>query len=308
MRPQEHFEDWNTDHEPWSGCTPLPIEPMLDTRYQQPVVSSSTYEEELGRLIGLAGPKAEVKRLADFARMNQQRKAQGLPALSNSLHMAFLGGPGTGKTSFARIIATVLKDTGILARGHLVEVDRSALVGTHIGQSEPLIMAKLMEALGGVLFIDEFYALATASDWDFGRRVIDVLVKFMEDHRHELCVIIAGYPEPMTKAISSNPGLKRRLGRIIHFPDYSAEDLMEIFDGFIIANKYALAVDAYPAVVRAIISHHANRGPDFGNAGDMRNFFERVTETLASRAMHDGSSITHILKDDIEQAAKLCLN
>ncbi len=284
---------------------------MVDKRYLEPEPGEPKpppYQADLDKLIGMAGPKAEVMRLANLATMAQKRRLAGLPTLSSSFHMSFTGNPGTGKTTFARIVAKVLHHHGILPKEGVVEVDRSSLIGQYQGHSEAAIKAKLQEALGRVLFIDEFYALAVEhkGGTDFGKMVIDVLVKFMEDNRDNISIIVAGYTEPMQKAIASNPGLKSRFTRTIHFPDYSAEELLEIFDNMVIEKKFTLTDDAYPAVGRVVKAHYANRGEDFGNARDMRTLFERVTDVQANRVISDNTSITVITAPDIREAAALC--
>jgi stage V sporulation protein K len=283
---------------------------MVDKRYLEPVASEPKepdYQAALDALIGMAGPKAEVARLANLAKMAEKRKVAGLPALTNSFHMVFTGNPGTGKTTFARIIAKVLHQHGILPKEGIVEVDRSTLVGMFVGHSEAAVKKKLDEALGRVLFIDEFYGLVTEGGGnDFGARVIDVLVKYMEDHRENLCVIAAGYTEPMQKAIASNPGLKSRFTRTIHFDDYSEIELIDIFDAILLDKKFSLADDAYPVVGKVIKAHHAGRKADFGNARDIRTLFERVTDVQADRTMTDDSDITIITADDVKRAAVLC--
>lgn len=282
---------------------------MADSRYFQPPPQEpkkTDYHEDLAKLVGMAGPKKEVERLANVSAMAAKRKESGLPPLKNSYHMVFTGNPGTGKTTFARIISKVLFHHGILPREGIVEVDRSSLVGMYIGHSEAAVKAKLNEALGRVLFIDEFYALTNESGSDFGKQVIDVLVKYMEDHRDNLCVIVAGYTEPMQKAIASNPGLKSRFTRWIHFDDYSAEELVDIFDDMLKAHGFTLSDDAYPVVGQTLTAHHAARQQDFGNARDVRTLFERLTDVQADRAVGDGSDITLIIADDVRRAATLC--
>jgi SpoVK/Ycf46/Vps4 family AAA+-type ATPase len=185
--------------------------------------------EELQALTGLTTIKTAVHRLADLARINQQRKKLKLKGGNPALHMVFTGNPGTGKTTVARLIGKILHSIGILSSGHTVETDKSGLIGGFLGQTPGMVKAKVDEAMGGVLYIDEAYSL-TEDDRDlYGREAVDTLLKRMEDDRGNLVVIVAGYPEKMKTFIQSNPGLRSRFTRTIRFPDYSPAELQEIF-------------------------------------------------------------------------------
>ena len=185
---------------------------------------------ELDALVGLQQVKADVRRLTSLLRIQKLREERGLPTLEASHHLVFTGNPGTGKTTVARLLSQILRALGIVSKGHLVETDRSHLVAGYVGQTAVRTREAMESALGGTLLIDEAYALARGSEQDFGREAIDTIVKFMEDHRDDLAVIAAGYPEEMAELIDANPGLKSRFVRTVHFPDYTTEELVAIFE------------------------------------------------------------------------------
>ena len=236
---------------------------------------------ELDALIGLTPVKAEIHRVADLLRVMQLRRERGLPTTAGSRHLVFTGNPGTGKTTVARLLAQIYRSLEVVERGQLVETDRSALVAGFVGQTAPRVVDAFDRADGGVLLIDEAYALARGSEQDFGREAIDTIVKLMEDRRERVVLIVAGYPEEMATFIETNPGLRSRFPRTIHFPDYTVDELARIFDSMAARNHYRLADDAR-GVLRATLGTY-DRGKGFGNARVVRNLFEQSVANHATR-------------------------
>ncbi|MER6399802.1 right-handed parallel beta-helix repeat-containing protein [Kitasatospora sp. NPDC059973] len=240
---------------------------------------------ELDALVGLATVKQEVRTLIDLIAVGRRRRQAGLKAPSLRRHLVFTGAPGTGKTTVARLYGEILASLGVLQRGHLVEVARVDLVGEHIGSTAIRTAAAFDRARGGVLFIDEAYALAPEDGArDFGREAIDTLVKLMEDHRDEVVVIVAGYTAEMERFLSANPGVSSRFSRTITFPDYSADELLEIARAQCAEHEYALA----EATEGALLLHFGTleRGPNFGNGRTARQVFETMVERHAMRVAH----------------------
>lgn len=239
---------------------------------------------ELESLIGLAPVKQEIATLINYLSHQQQRRALNLPTAPLSLHMLFLGNPGTGKTTVARIFGQMLGALGILTKGHLVETDRSGLVAEYAGQTGPKTQRKIDAALGGVLFIDEAYSLAEAhGDDTYGREALQVLLKRMEDDRHHLAVILAGYPQPMQRLLRVNPGLASRIAAHLHFPDYQPRELAQIFQVFCEKNHYRLLAATRAKLLLGFHWLYAHRNERFGNARLVRNVFERAVRQLANR-------------------------
>ncbi len=239
--------------------------------------------EQLDGLIGLSTIKHDVKELVSFVRIQKMRSDQGLKSVPVSLHLVFTGNPGTGKTTVARIIAKLYRQIGVLSKGQLVEVDRSGLVAGYVGQTALKTMEKIEQALGGVLFVDEAYALSENDDDAFGQEAINTILKAMEDHRDDLVVIVAGYTGPMERFINSNPGLKSRFNKYIEFPDYSIDELEAIFMQN--CDRYDYEVD--PDIqhqIRALITARQLANPEnFANAREVRNMFEEIITNQARR-------------------------
>jgi SpoVK/Ycf46/Vps4 family AAA+-type ATPase len=240
--------------------------------------------EQLDRLIGLNAIKHDVREMADFAKLAMIRKEKGLKAVPVSMHLVFTGNPGTGKTTVARILAKIYKNIGVLSKGQLVEVDRSGLVAGYVGQTALKTQDVIKSALGGVLFIDEAYALSQKDD-NFGQEAIDTILKAMEDHRDDFIVIVAGYTKPMEKFINSNPGLKSRFNKYIEFPDYTIEELEKIFYMNCDKYDYKVSEDAKGAIKAMILTRKLNNPVNFANARDVRNMFEDIITNQARRVV-----------------------
>ena len=251
--------------------------------------------KELDSYVGLAAVKREVQDLIDLAAVEQLRRQHGLPTADMSLHMVFTGSPGTGKTTIARLMARVYHSLGILSRGQLVEVDRSGLVAGYVGQTAIRTRKVIDSALGGVLFIDEAYALNGGGANDFGQEAIDTLLKAMEDHRDDLVVIVAGYDGLMDAFIRSNPGLESRFNRFLHFADYTEEELLAIFRMQCQKGCYVLD-PAAEEPLRALLEARMGDAVSFGNARGVRNLFEQILVRQAGRLAGQGSGVT---KEDL---------
>jgi hypothetical protein len=256
---------------------------------------------ELDELVGLAEVKAEVKLVTDLIQVQKLRKERGLPVVEGSRHLVFTGNPGTGKTTVARLLAQIYRTLGVVAKGHLIETDRPGLVAGFVGQTALKVKEVFGKALGGFLLIDEAYALARGGDHDFGQEAIDTLVKLIEDHREEVVVVAAGYPDEMAEFIESNPGLRSRFPKTIAFPDYTNEELLEIFGGFCEASSYTCDAAARDRAVAFFAAQPRDKG--FGNGRLARNLFEASVARQATRivAMTNPSNdvLVTLTADDI---------
>jgi hypothetical protein len=284
---------------PAAGATAGPVasvEPVLP-----PARPIEELLAELDALVGLAQVKADVRRLTSLLRIQRLREERGMPTLETSHHIVFTGNPGTGKTTVARLLSQILRSLHIVSKGHLVETDRSHLVAGYVGQTAARTRAVMESALGGTLLIDEAYALARGGENDFGREAIDTVVKFMEDHRDDLAVIAAGYPDEMATLIDSNPGLKSRFARTIDFPDYTTDELLAIFESMSATNRYELDEGGALALAAVIDAEPRTRG--FGNARFVRNVFEamvsRQAERLASVEAPTDEQLTTLTAADV---------
>ena len=239
---------------------------------------------ELDSLCGLEQVKKDVKSLINLVKVRKLREENGLPVPPMSLHLVFMGNPGTGKTTVARLLAKIYHAIGVLSKGQLVEVDRSGLVAGFVGQTAIKTNEVVQKALGGVLFIDEAYALVNQENAnDFGHEAIEVLLKNMEDHRKDLIVIVAGYTNLMEKFIHSNPGLESRFNKYFFFEDYDGAQLMEIFRSTCKKNGYTLSKEAEEWAVEDFKDLYENRDENFGNARDVRNLFEKAVSRQSDR-------------------------
>ena len=258
---------------------------------------------ELDGYVGMDAIKEEVRSLINMVQVYKLRREHDLPTTDMSLHMVFSGNPGTGKTTVARIMARIYHSLDILSKGQLVEVDRSGLVAGYVGQTALKTQKVIEKAMGGVLFIDEAYALNGKSENDFGQEAIDTILKAMEDHRDDLVVIVAGYTELMDRFIHSNPGLESRFNRFLLFEDYTPEEMFEIFK-MRCGKGYVLAPEAEPLVRDYIAEESAD--PSFGNARGVRNLFEHIlvaqNNRLAKMPTVTREDLMTITPDDVLHA------
>lgn len=241
--------------------------------------------EEINNMTGLEAVKKDVSSLVNLLKIKKLKESRGIQSSPMSLHMVFYGNPGTGKTTVARKIAQIYKKLGVVSKGHFIEVDRSGLVAGWLGQTALKVQEVVKSALGGVLFIDEAYALAndeTGQD-SFRKEAIDTLLKEMEDHRDDLIVIVAGYKEPMEVFLDSNPGLRSRFNKFLFFEDYLPNELVEIFKSMCSKEGYLLADGCEDFLTEYFTDVYQNRDDTFANGRTVRNYFEKVKTSQANR-------------------------
>lgn len=243
--------------------------------------------DEIDAMIGLGTVKHELNRLIAFAQVIAMRRERDIPVGAINLHMVFTGPPGTGKTVMARKVGRIFKAIGLLKKGHVIEVDRSKLVGSYMGETAKLVTESVKDALDGVLFIDEAYTLAGADRVhgadQYGKEAVDTLLKLMEDNRERLVVIAAGYTSEMRRFVESNPGLKSRFSRFIEFPSYDPDELLAIFLSMVQSGHYTLDPDARELARKHIAWMSKTADETFGNARAVRAFFERILPIQAER-------------------------
>ena len=281
------------------------------TEQAKPAEEKPSFDElmaQLESLVGLDKVKKDVKNLVNLMKVRKLRQENDLPVPPMSLHMVFMGNPGTGKTTVARLISGLYAAIGVLSKGQLVEVDRSGLVAGYVGQTALKTQEAIKSALGGVLFIDEAYSLSSGGENDFGREAIETILKAMEDHRDDLIVIVAGYDEPMQKFLSSNPGLESRFNKYFYFPDYTGEQLLAIFKNQCKKNSYTLSPEAEEAAKALFDRLYEERDDNFGNGRDVRNCFEdmivRQSNRVAAMEAPTREDLMTVLPEDLEEKAE----
>lgn len=285
-RPALKADEFVT-HVPAPAQPPTEVVPAAEQEETPLPESEPTLEELLAELDGLCGleqVKQDVKSLINLVKVRRLREEAGLPVPPMSLHLVFLGNPGTGKTTVARLLAKLYHAIGVLPKGQLVEVDRSGLVAGFVGQTALKTQEVIQKAIGGVLFIDEAYALVNQDNGnDFGREAVEVLLKNMEDHRKDLVVIVAGYSQLMEKFIHSNPGLESRFNKYFYFEDYDGAQLFTILQSMCDKNGYVLTPEGEALARRELMDLYENRDENFGNARDVRNLFEQAVARQSDR-------------------------
>ena len=284
------------------------------TNVLEPKIEKSLDEllDELNEFVGLKNVKKSVRNFVDYLAFMKERKRKGLKTQEGiSINAVFTGNPGTGKTTIARLLGSIFKAMGILEKGHVIEVDRSALVGQYIGETAQKTEKVIESAMQGILFIDEAYTLVKkGAGQDFGQEAIDILLKRMEDKKGQFAVITAGYPEPMETFLKSNPGLKSRFTQFISFDDYSPDELMEILKLQLKKDEYILTKEAEELLLKHFIKLYRNKDETFGNARLVKGISVDLKLNLSKRYLNTPEnertteSMMTIQKEDVKSILK----
>lgn len=274
---------------------PLSTDPLQESWFEKEHLPFKKCMEEMDGLVGLSKVKSFIHEVYAWLTVNRRRVEAGLSTQSQTLHMVFNGNPGTGKTTVARILGRLLHGLGILDKGHLIEVERADLVGEYIGHTAQKTREHVKRSLGGVLFIDEAYALSRGGEKDFGKEAIDTLVKAMEDHKNEFMLILAGYPQEMDRFLCSNPGLPSRFPIRLHFPDFSVEELLQIAEEMASKREYRLSLPTKEKLRVHLQKEMHNRSQSFGNARYVRNLMEQAVRLQAVRLLRN----RYLSKEDL---------
>ena len=277
----------------------------------EPVIREEKTEDvddlmaELNSLIGLKSVKEDLNALINLMKVQKMREENGMKQADINKHMVFMGNPGTGKTTVARLLSGIYAGIGVVEKGHLVEVDRSGLVSGYVGQTAMKVQDVVEEALGGILFVDEAYTLTNNKGQnDFGQEAVDTLLKAMEDHRDDLIVIVAGYTELMEDFLDSNPGLRSRFNKFIEFEDYTAEEEYEIFRSMCRNQDYVLSESALEEAKRFFKERCESKTETYANARDVRNYLEKAVSNQATRIVKlqdvNKETLAVLEKEDLE--------